>query len=126
MGKAVVVSSGNVTQALAKSTWSVSPALAAAGVEVQADWKLDGVNLLPYLDGKNTAAPHDTLYWRFGEQMALRQGDWKLVRYDPVADGGKGNATPTKLYNLAKDIGEAQRHHGAKAGAHQRPGRVLP
>ena len=28
-------------------------ALAAAGVEVKADWKLDGVNLLPFLEGKN-------------------------------------------------------------------------
>jgi arylsulfatase A-like enzyme len=83
-------------------------ALAAAGVEAKAEWKLDGVNLLPYLEGKSTSAPHDTLYWRFGEQMALRQGDWKLVRYDPLADGMKnGNSTPAKLYNLAKDIGEA-------------------
>ncbi len=30
--------------------------------------------------------------------MAIRQGDWKLVKYD---------ATPAKLYNLAEDIGEA-------------------
>jgi arylsulfatase A-like enzyme len=87
-------------------------ALAAAGVEVKPDWKLDGVNLLPYLQGKNTGAPHDTLYWRFGEQMAIRQGDWKLVRYDPAADGGKGKkkggaATPFKLYHLGQDIGEA-------------------
>jgi len=83
-------------------------ALAAAGVEAKAEWKLDGVNLLPYLEGKNSSTPHDTLYWRFGEQMAIRQGDWKLVRYDPVADGqAKGKATPLKLYNLSKDIGEA-------------------
>jgi arylsulfatase A-like enzyme len=82
-------------------------ALAAAGVEVKADWKLDGVNLLPYLDGTNKGTPHETLYWRFGEQMALRRGDWKLVRYDPNADGEQGKATPAKLYNLAKDIGEA-------------------
>ena len=48
------------------------------------------------------------MYWRFGEQMAIRQGDWKLVRYDPVADGqDKGEATPYRLYNLASDIGEA-------------------
>src|SRR5262249_43987603 len=82
-------------------------ALAAAGVEAKPEWKLDGVNLLPYLDGTNKAKPHETLYWRFGEQMAIRRGDWKLVRYDPVADGGTGKATPAKLYNLAQDIGEA-------------------
>jgi arylsulfatase A-like enzyme len=82
-------------------------ALAAAGVEAKPEWKLDGVNLLPYLDGTKKDKPHGTLYWRFGEQMALRRGDWKLVKYDPVADGGTGKATPAKLYNLARDIGEA-------------------
>lgn len=82
-------------------------ALTAAGVAVQPEWKLDGVNLLPYLTGKDAGTPHDVLYWRFGEQMAIRQGDWKLVRYDPVADGERGKATPAKLYNLARDIGEA-------------------
>jgi arylsulfatase A-like enzyme len=82
-------------------------ALAAAGVEAKADWRLDGVNLLPYLGGKNAGTPHDTLYWRFGEQMAIRRGDWKLVKYDPVADGEQGQATPAKLYNLAKDVGES-------------------
>jgi arylsulfatase A-like enzyme len=83
-------------------------ALAAAEVEAQPHWKLDGVNLLPYLAGGNHGAPHSTLYWRLGEQMAVRHGDWKLVRYDPTADGQQGSAaTSAKLYNLAADIGEA-------------------
>ncbi len=85
-------------------------ALAVAGVEVKPEWQLDGVNLLPYLEGQNSGIPHETLYWRFGEQMAIRQGDWKLVRYDPAADGGRSGrqgATGPKLYNLAADIGEA-------------------
>jgi hypothetical protein len=41
--------------------------------------------------------------------MAIRQGDWKLVKYDPTVDGekvGRGVATEAKLYNLANDIGE--------------------
>jgi arylsulfatase A-like enzyme len=83
-------------------------ALAAAGVEVKPDWKLDGVNLLPYLRGTSADAPHETLYWRFGEQMALRRGDWKLVRYDALADDGPARAvSPVRLYNLADDIGES-------------------
>src|SRR4051812_31591254 len=41
-------------------------ALTAAGVAVQPEWKLDGVDLAPFLSGANPAAPHDTLYWRFG------------------------------------------------------------
>ena len=54
-------------------------AVAAAGGKVDPAWKLDGVDLLPYLTGKNTGKPHETLYWRFGEQWAIRHGDWKLV-----------------------------------------------
>ena len=38
--------------------------------------------------------------------MAVRQGEWKLVRYDPNVEGGKGRPTESKLYNLAEDIGE--------------------
>jgi arylsulfatase A-like enzyme len=88
-------------------------ALAAAGVAVKPEWKLDGVDLLPYLSGKETGKPHETLYWRLGKQMACRHGDWKLVRYDTTADAvdakppAKAGLSPTKLYNLARDIGEA-------------------
>lgn len=55
-------------------------ALAAAEVPVQPEWKVEGVDLLPYVTGKNTAAPHEALYWRFGKQIAIRKGDWKLVK----------------------------------------------
>jgi arylsulfatase A-like enzyme len=83
-------------------------ALAAAGVAAPSAAKVEGVDLLPYLVGDNAAAPHDALYWRFGQQMAIRQGDWKLVAYDPAVEGGRGKATPPKLYNLANDLGEEQ------------------
>jgi arylsulfatase A-like enzyme len=39
--------------------------------------------------------------------MAIRRGDWKLVRYDPAADGKDGVVTDAKLYNLKDDVGEA-------------------
>src|SRR5436189_157057 len=52
-------------------------ALAAAGVAVKPEWQLDGVNLLPYLIGEKPGVPHEALYWRFGQQIALRMGDWK-------------------------------------------------
>ena len=73
-------------------------ALAAAGAEIKPDWKLDGANLLPLMEGKSAAAPHDALYWRFGVQYAVRQGDWKLVK--PHI-----NKAP-RLHNLAQDLGE--------------------
>lgn len=87
-------------------------ALAAAGVEVKPEWKLDGVNLLPFLSGERGGAPHDSLYWRFGGQMAVRSGDFKLVRYDSNADTQIGRGpqpvTAAKLYNLADDLGESR------------------
>ena len=87
-------------------------ALAAAGVDVQPEWKLDGVNLLPFLSGEKTGPVHDALYWRFGEQMAIRMGDYKLVRYDSNADtragGRRQPVTAAKLYNLTADIGESK------------------
>ena len=73
--------------------------LAAAGAKPKAEWKLDGVNLLPYLEGKKAGAPHEHLFWRFGTQFAIRRGDWKLVQYDK---------TGMHLYNLKDDIGEAK------------------
>lgn len=73
-------------------------ALAAAGAEAKPDWKLDGVNLLPWLESKAKGSPHDALYWRFGVQYAVRQGDWKLVK--PAL-----NEAP-KLFNLPADPGE--------------------
>jgi arylsulfatase A-like enzyme len=80
-------------------------ALAAAGEKVSPKWKLDGVNVLPFLTGAKTGPPHDTLFWRFRfppeqpvkHRWAIRQGDWKLV---------KDNLEPLALYNLAEDVGE--------------------
>jgi arylsulfatase A-like enzyme len=76
-------------------------ALAAAGVKVDPAWKLDGVDLTPYLTGSNSGQPHETLYWRFGPQWAVRHGDWKLVV------GRQGSGKP-ELYHLAEDIGESK------------------
>lgn len=86
-------------------------ALAAAGVEAKPEWKLDGKNLLPYVTGEQKSAPHDTLYWRFGQQVAIRMGDWKLVKgagMDGIKVEGSEKATMdgAQLYNLASDIGE--------------------
>lgn len=79
-------------------------ALAAAGIDVPEE--VEGVDLVSYFNGDRSAAPHETLYWRFGQQMAIRQGDWKLVRYDGRVDGMPNTITEAKLYNLNDDIGE--------------------
>ena len=49
-------------------------AQAAAGSKVDPAWKLDGVDLLPYVTGANKGRPHETLFWRYGPQWAVRKG----------------------------------------------------
>ena len=66
---------------------------------------MEGVNLLPHLKGENTAAPHETLAWRFGPQKAIRRGNWKLVDFrDMEAKSQSG----WQLYDLSTDIGETK------------------
>ena len=76
-------------------------ALTAAGGAVDPAWKLDGVDLLPYVTGTNKARPHKTLFWRFSPQWAVRHGDMKLV----VSAGGSGKP---ELYDLAADRAETK------------------
>lgn len=73
----------------------------AAGGKVDPAWKLDGVDLMPYLTGTNKARPHETLYWRYGPQWAVRSGDLKLV----VSRGG---SEQPELYNLTADFAESK------------------
>jgi arylsulfatase A-like enzyme len=69
---------------------------ALAAANAPSDAALEGVNLLPFLTEKSSAAPHTALFWRYGTKHAVRMGDWKLT------DQGDG----AKLYNLAQDISE--------------------
>jgi arylsulfatase A-like enzyme len=80
----------------------VPTACAVAGAKTDAD--LDGVNLLPHLTGEKTAAPHESICWRFGPQKAIRKGPWKLLEY---RDFQTKQNSGWHLYDLGKDIGEA-------------------
>jgi arylsulfatase A-like enzyme len=63
---------------------------------------LDGVNLLPFLTGETSAAPHELLFWRSGGpggNNAVRRGRMKLVRL---------GQTTAELYDLAADVGETK------------------
>jgi len=84
--------------------------LDATGEKFSQKNKLDGVNLLPYFKGENKEPPHDALYWRFGAQMAIRMGDWKLTKAldedSKFNRADKASADGSRLYNLKEDIGE--------------------
>ncbi len=81
-------------------------ALAAAQskvpAQVHADW--DGVNLLPYLRTATEAVPHKVLFWRYGGNIALRAGNWKLIHQrEPGRD-----SSDYQLYNLRSDGDESE------------------
>ncbi len=69
----------------------------AAGGNADTIPGLDGVDLTPYVNGKNTERPHQTLYWKKENRGAIREGDWKLLRFPD---------RPAELYNIAEDISE--------------------
>ena len=83
--------------------WDFLPtACEMAGVDKPAD--IQGLSYLPTLLGK-TQPTHNYLYWEFhekGGKVALRQGDWKVVRVDLR----KAKPKPYELYNLAADLAE--------------------
>jgi arylsulfatase A-like enzyme len=72
--------------------------LAATGTPVPPEARLEGINLLPVLEGRAPLIER-TLFWRVTgarTQQAVRSGEWKMLM-----DGGRA-----MLFNLRADIGE--------------------
>lgn len=73
--------------------------LAAAGVSVPAEARLEGIDLLPSLRGTSPSVER-TLFWRVEipgrSQRAVRQGDWKMLR----------DAGHHLLFDVRQDPGE--------------------
>lgn len=81
----------------------------AAGTPVPQDRKLDGVDLLPYINGEIAEAPHETLFWRTGYQQTVLHQGWKLIRTD-LPDNKRWlfhlAVDPTEQNNLAASRSE--------------------
>ena len=61
--------------------WSLDVAATAVKLAGLPDApELDGINLIPYLNGDNSEAPDRPLTWRWIAQSAIRDGKWKLLR----------------------------------------------
>ena len=64
--------------------------------------RLDGKSIAALLSGADEDSPHHTLYWKFGNAWAVRDGDWKIVQHahDPFLTDM--SADPYERTNLAK------------------------
>lgn len=99
---------GKTSSQLASTMDLTASILAAAGAQPPPGRRLDGIDLIPILEGTSTAVDR-ILFWRFGvrrtflwrrgpSQKAVRRGQWKYL-----SDRGT-----EMLFNLDEDIGE---HH---------------
>lgn len=85
-------------------------AVALAGL--QADNRLDGVNLIPHLTGDDQRPPHAELYWRFWNQAAVRSGRWKYIQagnaakylFDVTSDEHEKRNLITAHPDIARDL----------------------
>ena len=85
--------------------WDVLPTVAEMAGQ-PAPGNIDGVSFLPTLLGEKDQKEHEYLYWEFHEKkgrVALRQGNWKAVRYNVALDAD----APLELYDLSADPAEA-------------------
>ncbi|MDR3701833.1 MAG: sulfatase-like hydrolase/transferase [Candidatus Sulfopaludibacter sp.] len=83
-----------------------------AGASPPADRTLDGGDALP-LVLEDAKSRHDAIFWSSGGQLAVRRGNWKLVKdgkvFDGTPDGNKPLTGDDALFlsNLEEDPGES-------------------
>jgi hypothetical protein len=102
------------------STIDILPTVAAITGAPLPKATIDGVNILPLLEGDESANPRDRFYFYYSAELrAVREGTWKrvyqhrtrsYVGVEPGNDGLPGPyaypTVPTALYDLENDIGE--------------------
>ncbi|HWS99473.1 MAG TPA: sulfatase-like hydrolase/transferase [Pyrinomonadaceae bacterium] len=91
--------------------------LAATGTPAPPGARLEGLNLLPVLEGRAPEIER-TLFWRVTgarTQQAVRSGQWKLL-----LDGGSA-----MLFNLRADVGERHNLIGQRSDVARRLRRLL-
>ncbi|MBT3570424.1 MAG: sulfatase-like hydrolase/transferase, partial [Opitutae bacterium] len=131
---------GKVYGEMVSSTDVYPTLVAGAGLQMPKGQPTDGVDLLPFINGKNTSKPHEWLCWQNRSWMpredggpvkprpkvhnsAIRKGNWKLVRMNEKI-GSDASPPAWRLYDLEKDIGEQKdlaKQHGDivnELGAH--------
>ncbi len=78
-------------------------------VELPIPSHVDGISILPLLNGENQKLKHEVLFWDTGHELAVRKGNWKLRK---AFKDGHAQYEMVELelgeflYNLKMDLGE--------------------
>jgi arylsulfatase A-like enzyme len=94
-----------------------STAAGAAGAPIPTDRVMDGVNVLPFIEGVSARTPHGTLFWRSGPYKTVLDGGWKLqiddkpnkiwlfnLKDDPTEHHNLAESNPQQVQVLMKDL----------------------
>lgn len=118
------VVAGRVDDRQISSLDIVPTAAALGGARLPRDRVYDGVDLMPFVSGRNAGVPNPILFWRAGVNFAVRDGQWKMMIANkaPAAtsvdlsvppimpDGVQARIGPdgqhVMLYSLPTDIAE--------------------
>lgn len=99
---------GRVTAQVGITMDLTATILGVTGAPIPAEARLEGINLMPILEGK-TPSTDRTLFWRIRtvgiDQRAVRSGNWKLLH--------EGTAR-LSLFDLSKDISERNDLSGSR------------
>jgi arylsulfatase A-like enzyme len=99
---------GRVTPQVGITMDLTATILGVTGAPISAETKLEGINLVPILEGKAPISER-TLFWRVRtaglDQRAVRSGNWKLLH--------EGTAR-LSLFDLSKDISERNDLSGSR------------
>ncbi len=115
---------GKVCRKMVSSMDLFPTLLQAADLQMPENLQTDGVNLLPYINGKNQSLPHEWLCWQNRTRAvrtlggfvvanieekehnsAIRKGNWKMVRLAELIDSDN-SPPPWQLFDLSMDIEE--------------------
>ncbi|MGM8361975.1 sulfatase family protein [Flavobacterium sp. ARAG 55.4] len=90
---------GGKTYDLPISALDIAATMVALGKGDTSGEKLEGVNLIPYVQGKNKGVPHEAIYWRLdgGSSWAVRTPEAKYLMMRGVNKGSQ------MLVDMVKD-----------------------
>jgi arylsulfatase A-like enzyme len=79
--------------------------LGIAGIPIPDDRVIDGKDILPMARGETTT-PHEKIFWKIREQLAMREGRWKFILSGRESFEKDESLPPVFLADLEADPGE--------------------